>query len=79
LTSRKDVTVQQIRAARQLLGWRQEVLAQRAGIGISTLRRAEGFDRGPLQGVTEETKARIIAALQGAGIRFTAHGVELME
>jgi hypothetical protein len=39
-------------------------------------RRIEGFATGPLE-ATEETKAKIVAALRGAGIYFTEHGVEL--
>jgi transcriptional regulator with XRE-family HTH domain len=70
------VTVEQVKAARELLRWRQEDLATRAGIAVSTLRRIEALGTGPLEGVAE-TKIRIVAALQGAGIRFTAKGVEL--
>jgi transcriptional regulator with XRE-family HTH domain len=73
-----QVTVEQLKAARELLRWHQQDLAGRAGIGIATLRRVEGFKTGPIQGVEEITKARIVAALQGAGIRFTEHGVELI-
>ena len=64
-----------IKAARELLRWRQEELASRAGIAISTLRRLEGMP-GPLQG-QRETQARIVSALQGAGIEFSEGGVRL--
>jgi len=70
-----QVTVEMIKAARELLRWRQEELAIRAGIAISTLRRLEGMT-GPLAGA-EETKARIVSALQGAGIEFSERGVRL--
>ncbi|MFC7047937.1 helix-turn-helix domain-containing protein [Emcibacter nanhaiensis] len=33
--------VRQIKAARQLLNWTQEVLSQKSGVPISTLRRVE--------------------------------------
>ena len=66
------MTVEMVKAARELLRWRQEELAERAGIAISTLRRLEGMS-GPLAGA-DETKARIVSALQGAGIEFSADG-----
>jgi transcriptional regulator with XRE-family HTH domain len=68
------VTVEMIKATRDLR-WRQEELASRAGIAISTLRRLEGMT-GALAGA-EETKARIISALQGAGIEFSERGARL--
>jgi DNA-binding XRE family transcriptional regulator len=68
-----QVTVEMIKAARELLRWRQEELASRAGIAISTLRRLEGMT-GPVGG-SEETKARITSALRGAGIEFSEGGV----
>jgi transcriptional regulator with XRE-family HTH domain len=70
-----QVTVEMIKAARELLRWRQEELASRAGIAISTLRRLEGMT-GPLQG-QPETQARIVSALQGAGIEFIERGVRV--
>ena len=70
-----QVTVEMVKAARELLRWRQEELASRAGIAISTLRRLEGMT-GPLRGA-EETKIRIISALQGAGIEFSEGGVRI--
>jgi hypothetical protein len=68
------VTVEQVVAARALLHWRQEILAERASVGISTLRRVEGQKSGPIKGVANESKIKIIAALQGAGIRFLPGG-----
>ena len=69
------MTVEMIKAARELLRWRQEELASRAGIAISTLRRLEGMT-GSLQG-GDETKVRIVTALQGAGIEFSEGGVRI--
>jgi transcriptional regulator with XRE-family HTH domain len=69
------VTSEMIKASRELLRWRQEELASRAGIAVSTLRRLEGMS-GPLGG-TEETRALILAALRGAGIEFIEGGVRL--
>jgi transcriptional regulator with XRE-family HTH domain len=70
-----QVTTEMIRAARELLRWNQEDLAERAGIGVSTLRVYE-VKPGKLT-APPETRARIIAALQGAGIEFLDNGVKL--
>jgi transcriptional regulator with XRE-family HTH domain len=58
----------QIRAARALLGWRQEDLAKAAKSGLATVARIEQRD-GPAQGHTS-TVMRIEAALTRAGVRF---------
>ena len=59
----------QIRAARALLGWRQEDLAKVAKAGLATIARIEQRD-GPAQGHTS-TIIRIQAALERAGVRFS--------
>ena len=59
---------EQIRAARALLRWRQEVLATAAGVGNATIRRIEARD-GPMEG-TIATMRRIQTALEQAGIVF---------
>jgi transcriptional regulator with XRE-family HTH domain len=56
----------QIRAARGLLSWSQEELAQAAKIGLSTLRDVETGKRDP----TEESSAALRSALEGAGVKF---------
>jgi transcriptional regulator with XRE-family HTH domain len=59
----------QIRAARALLGWSQDQLARRAGVGLATLRRieqAEGIVKGNFS-----TILKIQKALEQAGIQFT--------
>lgn len=58
----------QIRAARALLGWKQDDLAKAAKIGIATIRRIEGQD-GPVMGYVS-TLMRIQSALEQAGIVF---------
>ena len=58
----------QIRAARGLLGWRQQDLAKAAKIGLATLARIEQRE-GPAQGRVS-TIIRIQNALQRAGVRF---------
>jgi len=59
----------QIRAARAILGWSQDQLAQRAGIGLATLRRieqGEGLVKGNFS-----TILKIQKAFEQAGINFT--------
>ena len=58
----------QIRAARALLGWKQDDLAKAARVGVATIRRIEG-QKGPMMGYIS-TLTRIQSALEDAGIRF---------
>jgi transcriptional regulator with XRE-family HTH domain len=60
--------VAQLRAARALLGWRQEDVAQAAKVGIATIRRIESQE-GPLMGYVS-TLLKIQAAFEQAGIQF---------
>jgi transcriptional regulator with XRE-family HTH domain len=59
----------QIRAARALLGWSQDKLARRAGIGLATLRRIEQTE-GIVKG-NFSTVLKIQKTLEQAGIQFT--------
>ena len=70
---REVITGQQIRAARELLGWTPYRLAPRAGIGHTLLRRLEAGARVP----DEASAGRLRAALEEAGVIFTADGVKL--
>lgn len=56
----------QIRAARALLGWRQEDLSKASGVGTATIYRIEKDDR-PVTGYVS-TLVRIQAAFEQAGI-----------
>jgi transcriptional regulator with XRE-family HTH domain len=58
----------QIRAARALLGWRQEDLSKASGVGTATIQRIEKNNR-PVTGYVS-TLVRIQAALEKAGIQF---------
>ena len=58
----------QIRAARALLGWRQEDLAQAAKVGLATLARIEQ-GHGMVQG-NFSTIMKIKGALEREGISF---------
>ena len=70
---REVITGQQIRAARELLGWTPYRLAPRAGIGHTLLRQFEAGARVP----DEASAGRLRAALEEAGVIFTAGGVKL--
>ena len=58
----------QIRAARALLGWRQEDLSKASGVGTATIYRIEKSDKS-ITGYAS-TLVRIQAALEQAGIEF---------
>jgi transcriptional regulator with XRE-family HTH domain len=61
------VTVEQLRAARGLLGWSQSELAKRAGLSLPTVKRLEaGF--GPR--VSNEARGKMQQAIEDAGIEF---------
>jgi transcriptional regulator with XRE-family HTH domain len=58
----------QIRAARALLGWRQEDLSKASGVGTATIQRIEKSDR-RITGYVS-TAMRIQAAFENAGVLF---------
>jgi predicted transcriptional regulator len=58
----------QIRAARALLGWRQEDLSKASGVGTATIQRIEKSD-GPITGYVS-TVIRIQSAFEKAGVLF---------
>ena len=71
--SEARITGERLRAARALLGWRQSDLAGAAGLHERAVQQIEaGTRRG-----RPETHARLRAALEAAGVRFTAGGVSL--
>ena len=61
------ITSRQVRAARALLGWTQETLADKALVALTALKRFES--ESGLQ-VREDTCDRIRAALEASGIIF---------
>jgi transcriptional regulator with XRE-family HTH domain len=60
------ITPAQCRAARGLLDWSQQTLADRAGVGIVTIRQLEGENQQPRRA----TLAVVRTALETAGIEF---------
>ncbi len=61
-----------IRAARAMLGWSAQELANRADVHISTVQRIEQSG-GELRG-NVKTVGRVISALDEAGIEFSSTG-----
>lgn len=57
-----------MRAARALLRWRAQDLADKAGVGLATIQRAEKDD-GPVQ-MNRSTAEAIRRSLDEAGIEF---------
>ena len=66
------ITSRQVRAARALLGWTQEMLADKALVALTALKRLESD---PLK-VRGETRHRVRGALQAAGIAFVSRDDE---
>jgi len=63
-----EITGAQIRAARALLRWTAERLADSARVGLSTVRRAEAEDGAPP--ITDANLTMIQITLEKAGIEF---------
>ena len=61
------IAIEQLRAARALLGWSQTELAERAGMSLPTVKRVE-TERGPR--VSERTRHALQLALELGGIEF---------
>ena len=64
------VTSRQVRAARALLGWTQELLADKALVALTALKRLES-DR---LSVRDATREAVRKALEDAGIVFLSSG-----
>ena len=61
------ITGRQVRAARALLNWTQEMLAAKALVALTALKRLES-ERAPP--VHESTRDQVRRALEAAGVRF---------
>ncbi|MGK7654436.1 MULTISPECIES: helix-turn-helix domain-containing protein [unclassified Roseovarius] len=62
------VSIEQVKAARALLKWSQNDLAEKSGVSIPTIKRLEA-STGPIGGRTETADA-IREALEAAGVEF---------
>ena len=67
-TIKAPFTVEQIKAARGLLGWTQNVFAEKSGVSIAALKNIER--RGGEVHAYQETVDKIARAFKGAGIEF---------
>jgi len=64
----QTITGAQLRAARALIRWTAQDVAEEAGIGLATVRRAEGTD-GAVQ-MTVGNQRLVRQALEAAGVEF---------
>ncbi len=64
---KKIINVEQLRAARGLLGWSQSKLAAEAGLSLPTVKRVE-TQRGAT--VSEDARLLLQRALERAGVSF---------
>lgn len=63
------ISIEQCRAARALLDWSAQDLADAAGVGVATVRR---YETGAA--IADASMTMIEGALKGAGISFLATG-----
>jgi transcriptional regulator with XRE-family HTH domain len=66
------ISIRQIKAARSLLGWSQDDLADASGVSKPTIGRLEATDSNEPIGGRPETSEKLRAALEKAGINFIA-------
>jgi predicted transcriptional regulator len=64
------VSIRQIKAARALIGWSQDDLAEHSGVSTPTIKRLESAD-GEIGGRAETGEA-LVSALVRAGVEFIA-------
>jgi transcriptional regulator with XRE-family HTH domain len=65
------ISIEQIRAARGLLGWSQTQLAEAAERSLPTIKRLERDD-GEGQAVSDDVREVVQKALEKAGVEFIA-------
>lgn len=66
------ITGTQLRAARALIGWTSQKLADESGVHYATISRAEQFDGVP--SIRATTLAQLQETLESAGIMFQSPG-----
>lgn len=64
------ISIRQIKAARSLLGWSQDDLAEHSGVSKPTIGRLEATDSDDPIGGRQETGEALAAALEKAGVEF---------
>ena len=64
----QNITVKQVKAARQLLGWNQSELAKRSEIALPTVKAFER--KGGLLSVSEKTLGKVLKAFALGGVKF---------
>jgi transcriptional regulator with XRE-family HTH domain len=64
------ISIKQIKAARSLLGWSQDDLAERSGVSKPTIGRLEAIDSDDPIGGRPETGEALVSALEKAGVEF---------
>ena len=69
------ISPQKLKAARALVEWTGEDLAKQSGVALTSVRN---FERGEAS-MTMETHEKLARALEKAGVRFTATGVEMVD
>jgi transcriptional regulator with XRE-family HTH domain len=65
------ILIEQIRAARSLLGWSQTELAGHAGLSLPTIKRVER-ENGDGPNVSHEAREKLRRALEKGGVEFIA-------
>jgi transcriptional regulator with XRE-family HTH domain len=68
------ISSRQIKAARALLGWKGQDLADKSGVGVATLRRYEAQDGIP--NANKFVLKAIKSCLEEAGIEFSGNPVK---
>lgn len=68
----EKLSIRQVKAARELLGWSQHDLADKSGVSVPTIQRLEAA--GGELGGRADTAAAIQGALEKAGVEFLNHG-----
>ena len=66
------ITPAQIRAARALLGWSPDELAEPSGVSKPTIVRFEAAEERVAEGGYAGTRDKLVTALKGAGVLFSA-------
>ncbi len=67
-------SIRQVKAARAMLGWSQEDLAQQSGVSYPTISRLESAD-GEIGG-RSDTANKIVSTLEKAGVIFVEENGE---